>query len=95
MKNLDQISDSLDSYSEVSRIQKWMLLIAFIVVLILFFVIYYILSWLRPLSIIFTMAKYHTYGWYLSLPQISQIYTDTLVASNGLIHINSHSKADL
>lgn len=42
MKNLDQISDSLDSYSEVSRIQKWMLLIAFIVVLILFFVIYYI-----------------------------------------------------
>lgn len=35
MKNLDQISDSLDSYSEVSRIQKWMLLIAFIVVLIL------------------------------------------------------------
>ena len=42
VKNLDQISDSLDSYSEVSRIQKWMLLIAFIVVLILFFVIYYI-----------------------------------------------------
>lgn len=42
MKNLDQISVSLDSYSEVSRIQKWMLLIAFIVVLILFFVIYYI-----------------------------------------------------
>ena len=42
MKNLDQISDTLDSYSEVSRIQKWMLLIAFIVVLILFFVIYYI-----------------------------------------------------
>ena len=42
-----------------------------------------------------TMAKYHIYGWYLSLPQISQIYTDTLVASNGLIHINSHSKADL
>ena len=41
MKNLDQISDTLDSYSEVSRIQKWMLLIAFIVVLILFFVIYY------------------------------------------------------
>ena len=41
MKNLDQISDSLDSYSKVSRIQKWMLLIAFIVVLILFFVIYY------------------------------------------------------
>ncbi len=39
MKNLDQVSDSLDSYSEVSRIQKWMLLIAFIVVLILFFVI--------------------------------------------------------
>lgn len=42
MKNLDQISDSLDSYSEVSRIQKWMLLIAFIVVLILSFVICYI-----------------------------------------------------
>lgn len=42
MKNLDQISDSLDSYSKVSRIQKWMLLIAFIVVLIQFFVIYYI-----------------------------------------------------
>ena len=42
MKNLDQISGSLDSYSEVSRIQKWVLLIAFIVVLILFFVIYYI-----------------------------------------------------
>lgn len=42
MKNLDQISDSLDSYSKVSRIQKWMLLIAFIVVLILFFVIYYL-----------------------------------------------------
>lgn len=42
MKNLDQISDSLDSYSKVSRIQKWMLLIAFIVVLILFFVICYI-----------------------------------------------------
>lgn len=40
MKNLDQISVSLDSYSEVSRIQKWMLLIAFIVVLIQFFVIY-------------------------------------------------------
>ena len=39
MKNLDQISDSLDSYSEVSRIQKWMLSFAFIVVLILFFVI--------------------------------------------------------
>ena len=42
MKNLDQISDSLDSYSKVSRIQKWMLVVAFIVVLILFFVIYYI-----------------------------------------------------
>lgn len=41
MKNLDQISDSLNSYSEVSRIQKWMLVVAFIVVLILFFVIYY------------------------------------------------------
>ena len=42
MKNLNQISVSLDSYSEVSRIQKWMLLIAFIVVLILSFVICYI-----------------------------------------------------
>ena len=41
------------------------------------------------------MAKYHTYEWYLSLPQISQICTDTLVASNGLIHINSHSKENL
>ena len=29
---------------------------------------------------------------FLVLPQISQICTDTLVASNGLIHINSHSK---
>ena len=29
-----------------------------------------------------TSAKYHTYGWYLSRPQISQICTDTLVASN-------------
>lgn len=42
MKNLDQISVSLDSYSEVSRIQKWMLVVAFIVVLILLFIIYYI-----------------------------------------------------
>ena len=42
MKNLDQISDTLDSYSEVSRIQKWMLVVAFIVVLILLFIIYYI-----------------------------------------------------
>ena len=41
------------------------------------------------------MAKYHTYEWYLSLPQISQICTDTLVASNGLIHINSHSKENM
>lgn len=49
MKNLDQISDSLDSYSKVSRIQKWMLLIAFIVVLILFFVIYYIYPQIRNL----------------------------------------------
>ena len=29
-----------------------------------------------------TIAKYHTYGWYLSRPQISQINTDNLVASN-------------
>lgn len=42
VKNLDQISDSLDSYSEVSRIQKWMLVVAFVVVLVLLFVIYYI-----------------------------------------------------
>ena len=42
MKNLDQISVSLDSYSEVSRIQKWMLVVAFVVVLVLLFVIYYI-----------------------------------------------------
>ena len=32
---------------------------------------------------------------FLVLPQISQICTDTLVASNGLIHINSHSKENL
>ena len=42
VKNLDQISDSLDSYSEVSRIQKWMLVVALVVVLVLLFVIYYI-----------------------------------------------------
>ena len=42
MKNLDQISDTLDSYSEVSRIQKWMLVVAFIVVLFQLLVIYYI-----------------------------------------------------
>ncbi len=42
MKNLDQISDTLDSYSEVSRLQKWMLVVAFIVVLSQLFVIYYI-----------------------------------------------------
>ena len=30
MKNLDQISVSLDSYTEVSRIQKWMLVVAFV-----------------------------------------------------------------
>ena len=35
-----------------------------------------------------TSAKYHTYGWYLSLPQISQIYTDTLVASNSYHQIS-------
>ena len=38
-----------------------------------------------------TMAKYHTYGWYLSLPQISQIYTDNLVASNSTL-TKAHSK---
>ena len=32
---------------------------------------------------------------FLVFPQISQICTDTLVASNGLIHINSHSKENL
>ena len=42
MKNLDQISDSLDSYSEVSRIQKWMIIVAIVIVLVLLFVIYYI-----------------------------------------------------
>jgi AraC-like DNA-binding protein len=42
MKNLDQISVSLDSYTEVSRIQKWMLVVAFVLVLVLLFVIYYI-----------------------------------------------------
>ena len=42
VKILDQISDSLDSYSEVSRIQKWMLAVALVVVLVLLFVIYYI-----------------------------------------------------
>lgn len=42
MKNLDQISDTLDSYSEVSRIQKWMLVVAFIIVLFQLLVIYYI-----------------------------------------------------
>lgn len=35
MKNLDQISDSLDSYSEVSSIQKWMLVVAIVIVLVL------------------------------------------------------------
>lgn len=42
VKNLDQISNSLDSYTEVSHIQKWMLVIALVVVLVLLFVIYYI-----------------------------------------------------
>ena len=42
MKNLDQISDSLDYYSEVSRIQQWMIIVAIVIVLVLLFVIYYI-----------------------------------------------------
>lgn len=42
MKNLDQISDSLDSYSEVSRIQKWILVVAIVFVLVLLIIIFYI-----------------------------------------------------
>lgn len=42
MKNLDQISDSLDSYSEVSSIQKWMLVVAIVIVLVLLIIIFYI-----------------------------------------------------
>lgn len=42
MKNLDQISDSLDSYSEVSRIQKWMIIVAVVIVLVLLIIIFYI-----------------------------------------------------
>ena len=37
----------------------------------------------------------HPARFLLGLPQISQICTDTLVASNGLIHIKSHSKENL
>ena len=42
MKNLDQISDSLDSYSEVSRIQQWMIIVAVVIVLVLLIIIFYI-----------------------------------------------------
>ena len=42
MKYLDQISDSLDSYSEVSRIQQWMIIVAVVIVLVLLIVIFYI-----------------------------------------------------
>ena len=42
VKNLDQISDSLDSYSEVSRIQRRMIVLGIVVVLALLFVICYI-----------------------------------------------------
>ena len=42
MENLDQISDSLDSYSEVSRIQQWMIIVAVVIVLVLLIVIFYI-----------------------------------------------------
>ena len=42
VKNLDQISGSLDTYTEVSRIQEWTIMVAIVVVLVLLFVIYYI-----------------------------------------------------
>ena len=42
VKNLDQISDSLDTYTMVSHIQKWMIIVAIVIVLVLLFVIYYI-----------------------------------------------------
>ncbi len=41
-KNMEQISGSLDKYSAVSRVQRWMIGLSVVVVLILLFVIYYI-----------------------------------------------------